>query len=113
MTDVPPLRFQELAMKCPWCRAEPRDLCHGKGHRARNRDRRDTTHEARRTAWVTAVAVCPTCQVAPGTPCRDANAMPLDQPHPARDAEAVRTQPPARRPRIEALGHQLDITKEH
>lgn len=108
MTVIPPLRHPQLSVRCPWCHATPGEPCGSH----RGRVRRQQTHTARRTAWIIAVAVCPTCQVAPSFPCRDPNARPLDEPHPAREDEAVRTQPPARRPRIEALGEQLNITED-
>lgn len=43
-------------------------------------------------AWTVAVAVavCPACQVAPGTPCH-LDGRPLDTPHPQRTTEAKET----------------------
>jgi hypothetical protein len=43
--------------------------------------RREATH-------ATATAVCPTCQVAPGTPCRTDDGRPLGDIHPTRRTEA-------------------------
>ncbi|MDT0377308.1 hypothetical protein RM572_00770 [Streptomyces sp. DSM 42041] len=104
----PPLRFPQVAVSCPWCHATPGEPCAVR----RRGPRRDMTHQARRNAWVISVAVCPACQVTPGTPCADTNRRPLPEPHPERDAEAVRTQPSARTPRVHALGEQLDLTDE-
>lgn len=98
--SVPPLRHQQLAVRCPWCKAAPNDPCTiGRQH----------THDARRTAWVIAAVACPTCGAQREASCHDFNRRPFEGVHPARDAEAVRTQPPARRPRIERLGEQQHI----
>ncbi|MEU7066933.1 hypothetical protein [Streptomyces sp. NPDC046161] len=43
---------------------------------------------ARLAAHATATAVCPTCQVAPGTECRKSDGRPLGDAHPARHTEA-------------------------
>jgi hypothetical protein len=42
----------------------------------------------REAAHATATAVCPTCQVAPGTECRKPDGRPLHDIHPARRTEA-------------------------
>lgn len=88
-------RWPELAVACPKpdCRALSMRAC----TRPSGAELRDHTHHARRAAWVTSVAVCPACQVAPGTPCRDHEGRPItDLIHPERDREAVatRTTPP-------------------
>lgn len=83
-------RWPELAVACPKpdCRAQPLVHCvTPSGVRLR-----DHTHHSRRAAWATAVAACPACQTAPGTPCRDHEGRPLaDLIHPERDREAVAT----------------------
>ncbi|MFJ5217238.1 hypothetical protein ACIP98_21255 [Streptomyces sp. NPDC088354] len=102
-----PLRWPELAVACSWCHAQPEALC---TNQRGTREKRDGTHEQRRAAWVIAHVACPDCEQPVGAPCRAATAgLTLTGVHASRDAEAVRTQPAARTPRVEALGDQLSI----
>lgn len=82
--------WPELAVACPKsdCRAPAFSRCVSpSGARLR-----EHTHHSRRAAWATSVAVCPACQVAPGTPCRDEEGRAIpDLIHPERDREAVAT----------------------
>ncbi|MGW6461022.1 zinc finger domain-containing protein [Streptomyces sp. NPDC055078] len=84
-----PLRFPQLAVACPWCYAPAGDLCTSHGG---TRPRRADTHQARRDAWVTALAQCPTCQAIPGASCTVIGTRRLlaqAGAHPERDQAAV------------------------
>jgi hypothetical protein len=76
------------AVDCPHCGARPHQPCTTRSGRRRLTD--TPAHPARVTAWATAVACCPTCQVGPGTPCHE-NGWPQAAPHPARMTEAKET----------------------
>lgn len=84
-----PPRHPALAVRCPHCAAAVDMRCTTRA--GRTRVQRLTPCDARLNAWTTAhaiaTAVCPTCQVAPGTPCHD-NGRPLHDIHPARRNEA-------------------------
>ena len=77
------------AVDCPHCGAHPHAPCTTISGRRRLPD---PPHPSRITAWVVATAVCPACQVAPGTGCHNSG-WPLGDPavHPERVAEAERT----------------------
>ena len=101
------LRWPQMTVACPWCHAQPGDLC---TNRRANRERRNDTHDERRTAWVIAHTACSDCAAPVGSPCRAASTgLTLTGVHPARDAEAIRTQRPAAIPRVDLLGDQLAI----
>ncbi|WP_075001213.1 hypothetical protein [Streptomyces qinglanensis] len=74
-----------LAVTCPHCGAHDRAPCTTRSGRRRITDA--PVHPARITAWVIATAVCPACQVAPGTPCR-VGGRAIPEPHPQRVQEA-------------------------
>ncbi|MFD5508972.1 hypothetical protein ACFWIB_14515 [Streptomyces sp. NPDC127051] len=84
-----PPRDPALAVRCPHCAAAPDMRCTTRAGRARTV--RLVPCEARLAAWAAAhaiaTAVCPTCQVLPGTPCRTPDGQPHDI-HPARLTEA-------------------------
>lgn len=90
------LRWPQLAIRCPHCRAAPGEMCAGR--LGTGVVRRKSTHPGRRTAWAVAVTPCPAygCQVAPGQPCRDTNGRALADVHPERDqaAESTLREPP-------------------
>lgn len=74
------------AVECPHCGAAAHRPC-----RSQSRTRlMPEPHPSRVTAWVTTVAVCPACQVPPGTPCH-LDGRPLPAPHPQRENEAKET----------------------
>ncbi|WP_262702003.1 MULTISPECIES: zinc finger domain-containing protein [Streptomyces] len=91
MTSRRPLRFPQMAIRCPWCRAAPGELCtNARGRRPRRAD----THAARRIAWVVETTTCPVaaCESAPGSPCRSSTtklALATGV-HPERDTAAER-----------------------
>lgn len=73
------------AVECPHCGAKAHTPCTTISKRRRLIE----PHPGRITAWATATAVCPACQVAPGTPCQENGwALPNGITHPARLAEA-------------------------
>ena len=77
------------AVPCPHCGAHEHQPCTTPSKRHRLPD---PPHPSRITAWVTATAVCPTCQVGPGVACHlDGWPLPGGQVHPARQQEAEET----------------------
>lgn len=73
------------AVACPHCGAARFQPCRMRSRAALKAD----PCPARITAWVTAVACCPACQVEPGVPCHDAGrALHDGGVHPQRTAEA-------------------------
>jgi hypothetical protein len=78
------------AVVCPHCGAAERKPCRNLV-RAHSRVRPDP-HPSRIAAWAVATAVCPACQVPPGTPCHTAG-RPLHDGavHPQRTSEAERS----------------------
>ncbi|MER7507028.1 hypothetical protein ABTX82_01565 [Streptomyces lavendulae] len=86
-----PPRHPALAVRCPHCSAAVDMRCTTRA--GRTRVQRLIPCEARLDAHaavlaVIATAVCPTCQVAPGTECRTDDGRPLRDIHPARRTEA-------------------------
>lgn len=81
-----PPRHPALTIRCPWCAAAPDMRCTTRA--GRTRTVRLEPCPARLEAHAIATAVCSTCQVAPGSPCRDDHGRPLDDIHPARRTEA-------------------------
>ncbi|WNI19147.1 zinc finger domain-containing protein [Actinacidiphila sp. ITFR-21] len=74
------------AVACPHCGAHAHAPCTTISGRRRLPD---PPHPSRITAWARATAVCPTCQVAPGTECHNGGwALPGGAVHPARQTEA-------------------------
>lgn len=75
------------AVPCPHCGAGVHRPCTTRSKRRLLTDA--PVHPARVSAWARTTAVCPTCQVAPGTPCHTAG-WPLGDPavHPERVREA-------------------------
>lgn len=76
------------AVECPHCHAHEHAPC----TTISGRRRLTEPHPGRITAWARASAVCPVCQVAPGTPCHNGG-WPLGEPaiHPERLTEAQET----------------------
>ncbi|MFJ3839426.1 hypothetical protein ACIPY6_28520 [Streptomyces sp. NPDC090054] len=85
-----PPRHPALAIRCPHCSAAADMRCTTRTGRTRIQRLApcDARLEAHATAHAEATAVCPDCQVAPGTPCRKPNGRPLGDIHPARRIEA-------------------------
>ena len=76
------------AVPCPHCGAHEHQPC----TTVSKRHRKTEPCPSRITAWVTAVAACPTCQVGPGVACHlDGWPLPGGQVHPARQQEAEET----------------------
>lgn len=73
------------AVDCPHCGAHDRGPCTTRSGRRRITDA--PVHPARIRAWVIAIAVCPACQVPPGTPCC-VGGREIPDPHPQRLREA-------------------------
>jgi hypothetical protein len=72
------------AVPCPHCDAAEHRPC-----RSQNRARTmPQPHPARISAWATATAVCPACQVAPGVPCHINGRALYGHAHPQRETEA-------------------------
>lgn len=62
-----PPRHPALAVRCPHCAAAENVRC----TTISGRHTKTAPCPARLAAHATATAVCPTCQVTPGTPCHD------------------------------------------
>lgn len=62
-----PPRHAALAVRCPHCNAAENARC----TTISGRHTKTAPCPARLAAHATAVAVCPTCQVPPGSPCHD------------------------------------------
>lgn len=76
------------AVECPHCGAHPHRPCTTPNKRRLMPE----PHPKRITAWVTSIAVCPTCQVAPGTACHEAGqALHDGAVHVLRQTEAEET----------------------
>lgn len=76
------------SVECPHCGAAERQPCTTPSKRRRL----PQPHPGRVAAWVRSIAVCPACQVTPGTPCHTGG-VPLHDGavHAARYDEAERT----------------------
>lgn len=76
------------SVACPHCGA-------AEGRPCRNQARTRLKPQpcpSRVTAWATATACCPACQVTPGVPCHlDGRALHAGHVHPQREEEARRT----------------------
>lgn len=70
------------SVECPHCHAREHQPC----TTISGRRRKTEPCPARLSAWAVTTACCPTCQVAPGTPCHH-DGWPVDT-HPARYTEA-------------------------
>jgi len=86
-----PPRHPALAVRCPHCSAAVDMRCTTRAGRTRTVrldpcPARLAAHSA--VLAVIATAVCPTCQVTPGTPCRTDDGRPLGDIHPTRRIEA-------------------------
>lgn len=75
------------SVSCPHCGAAENRPC-----RSQSRARlMPEPHPSRVTAWATQTAVCPACQVVPGTPCHlDGRPLRGGHVHPQREDEARR-----------------------
>lgn len=80
-----PPRHPALTVRCPWCAAAPDMRCTTRAGRART-VRLDPCPA--RLAAHALTDVCPTCQVAPGTDCRNAD----DSPAPVHTARYTAAQ---------------------
>ncbi|WP_443071157.1 zinc finger domain-containing protein [Streptomyces sp. NBC_01476] len=82
-------RHPARTVPCPHCHVGAGEACTTRTGRRRLPD---PPHPTRVTAWARATAVCPVCQVEPGTPCHNGG-WPLGNPeiHPERQTEAERT----------------------
>lgn len=81
---------------CPHCKVAADRPCTTKaGRRISHASQPDhQLHPARIDAWATATAVCPACQVVPGTAChRDGWPLPAGAIHESRVTEAERPKP--------------------
>lgn len=75
------------AVACPRCGAHEHQPCTTPSKRRRMPE----PHPSRVTAWATQTAVCPACQVPPGTPCHlGGRALHDGHVHPQRETEARR-----------------------
>jgi hypothetical protein len=73
------------AVPCSWCGAAEHRPCVTKT----SSRQLPQPHPQRVSAWARQAAVCPLCQVAPGTECHlDGRPLPQGDVHPARLAEA-------------------------
>lgn len=78
------------AVPCPHCEVPAHRPCTTISGRRQITD--TPVHPARITAWVRATAVCPVCQVEPGTDCHEAGRpLPGGDVHPRRQTEAEET----------------------
>lgn len=84
-----------LSVDCPWCQAAIGQQCKRRSHKRGAWHRRDEPHPARVDAVVIEVAVCPTCQVTQGSPCRADDDRPYPGVHPQRIASALDSNDPA------------------
>jgi hypothetical protein len=88
-----------LSVTCTWCQAEPGQQCkrrrHAKGTAAGTWHRRDEPHPCRVDDVVITIAVCPACQVTPGSPCRTADGHLYPGVHAERIASALDSNPAA------------------
>jgi hypothetical protein len=82
-------RHPALDYRCPHCGAAPLARCTTPAAGITKTE----PHPSRIATWVIAVAVCTTCQTAPGTPCHDSGVQRPDTSpvHDARYTEAEGT----------------------